>query len=281
MTQKIKKLMVDVIEEAADTQARVALSQETIDEYAESIAEILKEHPIDVFFDGMCYFIGDGWHRFLAAVKAGLTVVPCIVHDGKERDALLFAAAANKSHGLKRTNRDKRRALEIMFSDAEWSTWSDRSIAEHCGVHHETVATVRRQLAETASSPAEADAISPAKRVGRDEKVRKAPKPQLAETASSPEPAGPNISKLAAPYQRACQDLTRIKKDLKAIVKVEEEGAHLAAKITRIETDIDRLRATIQQSEPLALCGKCDGAKCQHCSRTGFWPRSVVESRQK
>jgi hypothetical protein len=282
---KIKKLSVGDIEEAADTQSRFKLSQETIDEYAEAMLAGAEFPPLDVFLDGLCYFIGDGWHRYYGYVKSGAKAFPCIIHAGTERDALLYAAGANKNHGLKRSNADKRRSVEIIFDDAEWSKWSDAKIAEHCGVHHDTVGIIRRQLAESASSPAAAAAISPAKRVGRDGKERPAtkakPAPPAKEEKAPPKKKGPDLAALAAPYQRAANDLTRIKRDMKAIAGDEKAGAHLAAKIVRIERDVDDLRASITQAEPLALCGKCDGEGCQHCARTGFWTRATVESRKK
>lgn len=284
---KIKKLSVSDIEEAADTQPRVGLSQETIDEYAEAIANGAEFPPLDVFLDGLSYFIADGWHRFYAYIKAGSKAFPCTIHTGTERDAKLFSLGANKNHGLKRSNRDKRRAVEQILRDAEWGTWSDRKIAEHCGVSNDFVSAMRRQVSSDDTSgdgqapeSGTSEAPKPAKRVGRDGKkylVKSKPAPPAEEA----KPKGPDLAALAAPYQRACNDLTRIKKDLKAIAGQESIGAHLAVKIVRIERDVDALRGAISQAEPHSLCGKCDGEGCQHCARTGFWTRMTVESRKK
>lgn len=287
---KPKKLLIDLLELEADTQSRVELSQETIAEYTEVVKDL---PPIDVFFDGDKYFIADGWHRAYAWLKADVANIPAFVHDGTQRDAILFAAAANKSHGLKRSNRDKRRSVEIMVTDAEWSTWTNGRIAEHCGVGDDLVADVRRQVSENDTSEADdfddesdepttlglpspppAAPPAPQKRVGRDGKSYPV-KPTPAA------PKGPNIGVLQAPYRRACNDLTRIKKDLKALSQDEKTGGHLASKIVRIERDLDDLRATIGQSEPAAVCGKCAGAGCQHCARTGFWTRMTVDSLKK
>ena len=79
---------------------------------------------------------------------------------------------ANSAHGLRRTNDDKRRAVEMLLSDEEWSKRSDRWIAEKCGVHHDTVGSYRKQLSVSASSPG---------RTGQDGKTRKLPerKPKM------------------------------------------------------------------------------------------------------
>jgi hypothetical protein len=285
-----------LIEETADTQARVGLSQETIDEYAEKIAAILKKNPLDVFFDGTSYYIGDGWHRFLAAVKAGLSVIPCVLHDGTERDAMLFAAGANQGHGLKRSNRDKRRAVEIMLADEEWATWSNNRIAEHCGVGDDLVSDVRRQYEEAASrqvsendtcgSPhvSENDTCPTPKpekkRVGRDGKAypvtaKPAPKPDAGEAAG-----GPDVEALSLPYRESVNLIDGLRRKFEALAK-SPEGIHLQPKIQRLANELNTAKGTIRQAEPLALCGKCEGEGCQHCARTGWWPRSTVESLKK
>ena len=38
---------------------------------------------------------------------------------------------------------DKRRSIQRLVEDAEWSKWSDRENAKRCGVHHQMVATMR------------------------------------------------------------------------------------------------------------------------------------------
>lgn len=286
---KAKKLLIDVLDLKADTQSRVALCKETIAEYAKAVLAGVELPPIDVFFDGSDYYIGDGWHRAFAWLDAKIANIPVIMHNGGQRDALLFAAGANKTHGLNRTNADKRRAVEIMLRDAEWAEWSNVRIAEHCGVGDMLVADVRRQVPESGTSddfeqeeeveesdgePAPTEAPKPATRVGKDGK-RYPVKEKPAAVK------GPSIATLSMPYKRACNDLVRIKSDLNAIAKDEKTGAHLATKIVRITRDIDSLRGAINQSEPLELCGKCRGDGCQHCARTGFWTRMTVNSLKK
>jgi len=67
---------------------------------------------------------------------------------------------------LKRSNADKRKAVNLLLRDDEWAAKSDRWIAEKCGVHHQLVARLRNpQLDDSSSS-----------RTGRDGKIRKQPK---------------------------------------------------------------------------------------------------------
>lgn len=58
----------------------------------------------------------------------------------------LGRVGANASHGLRRTNDDKRRAVLTLLNDLEWAKWSDREIARACGVTHPFVAKQRADL---------------------------------------------------------------------------------------------------------------------------------------
>jgi hypothetical protein len=71
--------------------------------------------------------------------------------------------ASNQSHGLKRTNDDKRLAVKLALQAAP--DWSNGRIAEHVGVDDKTVAAVRDTLT---SGPEFPDLKKPAKRVGKD-----------------------------------------------------------------------------------------------------------------
>jgi hypothetical protein len=50
------------------------------------------------------------------------------------RGPLLHAVGANARHGLRRTNADKRRAVELLLADAEWAAKSSNWIAQTRGV---------------------------------------------------------------------------------------------------------------------------------------------------
>ena len=58
---------------------------------------------------------------------------------------------ANIPRGLRRTNADKRRAVEMLLSDPECERWSDRQIAKHCAVQHQMVGTVRTAYLDESS----------------------------------------------------------------------------------------------------------------------------------
>lgn len=79
-------------------------------------------------------------------------------------------------------NADKRRAVETLLRDEEWSKWSDREVAKRAGVSHLFVANLRKQVATVATSDA---APEPERRKGADGKSYPAtkPKPESAVTS--------------------------------------------------------------------------------------------------
>jgi hypothetical protein len=59
------------------------------------------------------------------------------------REAILFSVGANATHGIRRTNADKRNAVLKLLGDPEWGQWSDSQIAKICGVSHAFVGEMR------------------------------------------------------------------------------------------------------------------------------------------
>jgi hypothetical protein len=135
-----------------DAQPRTAIDSATVAEYRDALAAGAIFDNIAAFFDGSVYWLADGFHRAMAYKSAGRSHIPGNVYKGGKREAILFAAGANATHGLKRTNADKRRAVTILLGDAEWATWSDHEIARRCGVTHQFVGTVRRELSPPPTS---------------------------------------------------------------------------------------------------------------------------------
>ena len=133
------------------TQIRVIQNQLVIDDYAEKMIAGAVFPPVVVFFDGLEYWLADGFHRVNAAIQAGIEHINVDVKEGDKRDALLYAVGANSSHGLRRTNEDKRNAVLLLLNDPEWREWSNVEIAKACAVSHTFVNNLRSSL-ETVSS---------------------------------------------------------------------------------------------------------------------------------
>ncbi len=142
----IKSINIRVIRIDAGTQSREKLDQSVVEDYAEQMREGEEFPPISVVHDGSEYFLSDGFHRLLAAQKAGKASINCDVITGTLRDAILYSLSANHRHGLRRTVEDRRKAVMTMLEDFEWSERHDREIARQCNVSHPLVAKLRAAL---------------------------------------------------------------------------------------------------------------------------------------
>jgi hypothetical protein len=52
----------------------------------------------------------------------------------RKRSVRLTSIYADIRHGLRRTNADKQRAVDMMILDDEWTKLTDVQIGHHCGV---------------------------------------------------------------------------------------------------------------------------------------------------
>jgi hypothetical protein len=156
------------------TQVRAQIDVGAVAEYAERM-EANDQFPAPTLFqDGEVYFIGDGWHRLLAAQKNGAVTFPCSVGQGGREAAIKHALGANSEHGLKRTTADKQNAVRLALK--HFAEKSDRELAKLCRVDHKTVAAAR----QLGNSPVEG------KRVGADGKSRKMPTRAAAPASTGP-----------------------------------------------------------------------------------------------
>jgi hypothetical protein len=138
----------------AALQPRAAIQPDLIDDYASALLDGAQFPPVTLFHDGEVYWLADGYHRADAAERTGQTDILADVRQGTRRDAILFSFSANATHGLRRSNEDKRRAVLAMLDDPEWASWSDREIARQCAVSHDFVnrlrpSVIEGQIAET------------------------------------------------------------------------------------------------------------------------------------
>jgi len=142
----VEAITLDAIRTDGGTQARGAIDAAWVDELAAVVADGAGAlDPVVVFYDGAAYWLADGFHRVAAYAKAGRAIIRAEVNQGTRRDAVLYACGANAKHGLRRTNADKRRAVETLLRDEKWSLWSDNEIAKRCGVSHPFVGKVRAE----------------------------------------------------------------------------------------------------------------------------------------
>ena len=142
----LKTLNIKIIRIDGGTQSRVEIDSAIVAEYADAIRANAVFPPMVVFHDGADYWLADGFHRWHAYNAAGKVSAEVDVRTGTVRMAILFSLGANGSHGLRRTNADKRKVVESTLYDPEWSAWSDRKIADVCDVSAPFVGDMRRSI---------------------------------------------------------------------------------------------------------------------------------------
>ena len=147
-----RQLLVESIRIDGETQCRERINEETVAEYAEAMKSPAGQAwpPVTVFFDGKEFWLADGFHRVLAAKRIGRKNILADVKQGSREDAAWAACAANQTHGLRRTNADKRKVVEIALRLRP--RISDRLIAAHCGLSDPFVGHVRRQVLTVSTS---------------------------------------------------------------------------------------------------------------------------------
>ena len=110
----------------------------------------------------------DGAHRVAAARILGLARIDATFFDGGPEEALIEFVHRNVHHGLPLTLRERKRAVGRVLS--AHPEWSDRRIAELCGVSPKTVGRLRPQA--RGGPTEEGTQLDTALRIGRDNRAR-------------------------------------------------------------------------------------------------------------
>lgn len=173
----MESLLVAVIRCDGGTQSRLFTDSKTIEEYKEAMIRGVQFAPVVAFFDGSDYWLADGFHRVIAAAKAGIETIAADVHEGGIEDAQIWSASSNAAHGLKRTTADKERAVKMMLDNPKVKAemWPASRIATHCDVSDMFVASVNTGRSNNGTSPGKVrdslGRMQPAKKARRTKKA--------------------------------------------------------------------------------------------------------------
>ena len=170
--------------------SRTGLRDETVAEYVEAMKRGDEFPPILVFWDGKTenftadiwsfplhspddfvvrgrygrvsgktqvesvYLLVDGFHRMAAWRQIQPNgFVTARLKLGNETAARWAAVGMNQDHGLRRTNADKRRAVELALLHPKGAGMSNVRIAKYTGVNEGTVRNIRRELESSSEIP--------------------------------------------------------------------------------------------------------------------------------
>lgn len=238
---KVVRLRLNSIRLDAGTQTHAHIDEATVGEYSEAMARGDRFPPVVVFQNNGEFIMADGFHRVKAARRARLTHILAEIRKGTRRDALKFALGANHKHGLRRTNGDKRRAVELAL--AEFGTLSDHLISDMCGVCQSFVSNLRHQLNSVFSSP---------RRMGKDGKLRALPVRGI-NTSARPEDVGDSTSDAGdggAAFMELAEALASLEGLVERVVEEHPENrAAVRAAIGKVRTDLLNLEKRVADTE--------------------------------
>lgn len=134
-----------------ELQPRAKTDHNRITQYAEDMLAGIEFPPVVVYHDGETYWLSEGFHRCTAADHADLESIAAEIREGSREDAMLNSLGSNKEWdsiavGMKRTNADKQRALDLMLDHC--NGWSSQKIADWIGVSREWVSKTRKARKE-------------------------------------------------------------------------------------------------------------------------------------
>ena len=291
----MKQLLIDSIRIDGQTQSRAAIHDATVTEYAEAIQTGAKLPPVTVYFDGTVYWLSDGFHRLLALSRAGKRNVPAEVKQGTREDAAWASAGANVTHGLRRTNEDKRKATEMALLLRP--DLADLALAEYCGVHENSVKAVRREM-EATSQIVRSDIrerkdgtrfrLRPPRPRAQPPTRPPVPAPAIIPAASTPPPPKPPVRKPGPVAGQADKTGKPIPDHLlpiwdrgREIDAMLRQVSEIRTAVQRSQDDADPLFAELNHSSvmaalncaydalkatrPFAVCPWCCGTLSEHC----------------
>jgi hypothetical protein len=266
------------------TQTRMYINDRTVNEYAEAYRRGDEMPPVVLFDDGTNLWMADGFHRLAASEAAGLTEIAVVVREGTVREALLYSAGCNCTHGLPRSTFDKRHAVGLLLADPEWAARSNVWIAEQCRVSDHLVANEREQLARVSNSR------ETPRRKGRDGRTYKARKPRRARAAKSQtgKPATDREETVEAAIERTSSAIESFCRKLMAFVEAEmPDGDPWLARDNRRGGAIQKIEFACSQLRSVKcahVCPICSGAKkradggtCDPCLGTGRMPKAFYD----
>jgi hypothetical protein len=195
-------------------QSRTEINETTVAEYAEAILGGADFPPVLAHFDGVSYYLTDGYHRLLAHKRAEKVSILCEVVQGTLRDAIFHATGVNTDHGMRRTYADKRKAVMTLLDDLEWEDMSNAQISKHCHVSPSFVSDLRKSVGKDNT-----DTVKYKTSTGKVMEKKKAPGRPAKE--KEPELKGPEIVPEREDHkQEAIDMLLAQNEELKARVAV-------------------------------------------------------------
>lgn len=272
-----KKQLVQIKALVSDEkfQSRTRTDEGTLADYKDAMSNGASMPPIVVADVDGVLFIVDGWHRVSAALALGWLELEAFVEPMTINEAVWEAASANKAHGLRRSNADKIRAVEMVFALDDTASVSDREIARRIGVSHEFV----RQHRSRGATPdtMEGDDIEndvDDQDDGDDRDSDGDVEPQ------SPKDSTPKDALFDAKHKYlaiiAQFDAVRA-----ALTLLQTDPDGYSINWNALDADTKNAKRCLTDAMPHAPCCYCNGDGCDACKATGWLGKIATEMAPK
>jgi len=156
-TTKGRDMKIKIADLDLSLQTRAGTDAETINNYAEAMADGAHFPDVTVFTDGERYWLADGFHRVMAAKQNGKATIPADVRKGTADDAVVFGGTANNKQGKRPTRADVQHFMQMVWERREavfGGTPTGGNFAEKCGVSRRLGCKfVEEKLAEMPKAP--------------------------------------------------------------------------------------------------------------------------------
>ena len=302
-------------------QTRSGTDAETINNYAEAMADGAQFPDVTVFTDGTHYWLADGFHRVMAAKQLGKKQISADVRKGTEDDAVVFGGTANNKQGKRPTRADVQHFLEMVWARREaifGGTPTGGNLAEKCGVSRDTgvrflqvklaempVAPVRPpaqnahvptanvgQLPTRPNAPIQAPQmpVRPTRLVGADGKMYPV-RPSMPTRPAKPAHIVPldrfgteiPIEINAAFEQDELNEVIRHISDARSVLRAALEDGIEAFKAVRQDAliQLNNAYSFVKSAKAYCVCRICQGNGCKACHERGWQTEEEYERNPK
>jgi hypothetical protein len=152
-TAEQRTLRLTQIRRDGGTQPREGIDWEHVKDMQRAITAGDALPAVSVIYDGADYWLYDGFHRWHAYANVGKLEIPVVISQGTQDDAQWQSLAANRTHGLKRTQADKERAIRAALKHPKSAGLSNLAISRHLGVDDKTVGKYRDEMEASSEIP--------------------------------------------------------------------------------------------------------------------------------
>ena len=304
MTEYSFKQRVRIADLDLSLQARAEMDAAAIEEYAEAMRNGAQFPPISVRDIGTeaqpHKIVTDGMHRVKAAMLNGEEEITAQLLPGTMQSAYLDALKANATHGLRRTNADKRHALEMAWAHrgeiwqrADGADPSAEVLARACGLSLRMVKEFLSGIQPVQNAPVERLVPCMPRRVfGADGKVRAVPPkmPTRHARATAGFNANANAQGHVVPVDRYGTEIPNaigavftaeaekeLREMLRKISEVRVAVKHgrdcspvYSAMRQEVEIALDNAYRFMSAAEPHCVCRICQGQGCKACHGRGW-----------